>query len=129
MSVQPATRVTHSIKIDSRGKRSYEEKYLIHCTAGTTDDQALLAAGMPRWGDPYPGNPDGWQPEILDRGLSELVAGKNVPFETDGVRVSEPQLLNGSGVKATGTPPTPVYIDFEEYEERPFSDISLLAPA
>lgn len=263
MSVQPAKLITHSIKIDSAGKRSYEEKYLILCTAGTTDDQALLAAGMPRWGDPYPGNPnatvsdlsaelaveacgtiytaiatyttatsedgspidredpisdppvfsfktirdrriaekdqngkvyqnsakvlfdppferqwnrraitiernellyssayadewqnvinsaawgayaartamvvsidavsvfdrgmsywrvtyeveinpDGWQPSLLDRGLHILDgAGKPVPIERDGVRLSEPVLLNGSGAEATGSPPTAVYI-------------------
>jgi hypothetical protein len=74
-------------------------------------------------------NPEGWQPSLLDRGLHILDAdGKPKPIEREGVRLSEPVLLNGSGVESTGTPPTAHYIDFEEYDERPFSDINLPAP-
>lgn len=74
-------------------------------------------------------NPEGWQPHVLDRGLHILDAdGLPVPIERKGERISEQVCLNGAGAESPGTPPTPHYIDFDEYDERPFSDINLPAP-
>lgn len=69
-------------------------------------------------------NPDGWQPKILDQGLRMKSGANIIPIYRDGIPVTVPVLLNGSGAPLpeplpVGTPP--VYLSFKFFDERDFT--------
>lgn len=65
-------------------------------------------------------NKDGWKKKLLDQGYQEVVSGNRKKILVDGLPVSSPQLLNGSGAKlAVGG--TPVYKEFTVHKPRDFS--------
>jgi hypothetical protein len=65
-------------------------------------------------------NRDGWKRKLLDQGYQELVSGVRKKILVDGLPASQPQLLNGSGLKlAVGS--DPVYKEFTVHKPRDFS--------
>lgn len=65
-------------------------------------------------------NPDTWDLKILDAGLNQLSSGKLIPIERDGIPVTQPECLNGSGV-ALAVGGTPVYLTFRRFPEKDFT--------
>lgn len=71
-------------------------------------------------------NKDGWNFQPLDMGYREIDPGdatKRITIkDNEGKQVTQPYLLDGSGAQLSDpSPTTAVFLDFEGYEELPFS--------
>jgi len=70
----------------------------------------------------------GWAVQVLNAGLREKVSGVKRPITVKGAQVSEPWLLDSSGVAyAEGSTADPVYLTFDLYPEADFSLLDLPA--
>jgi hypothetical protein len=72
-------------------------------------------------------NKDGWNFKPLDMGYREKDGTDRKPiYDAAGKAVTQPMLLDGSGAKLDDpSPSTAVFLDYEGYEEAPFSILPL----
>lgn len=71
--------------------------------------------------------PEGWQVSVLDRGLFQRDGSGNLTpiLDADGDPVTEPALLDGTGLPLDVGVADPVFMDFDVYPELVFADLGL----